>query len=680
MTALTTDRLLRENQELRRRLAVAERALAALKERGTGGSLPIHDGEQTFSGIEVGFREIIDALPAAVYTTDNEGVITHFNSAVVDLSGRVPEIGVEKWCVTWKLYRIDGTPLPHAECPMAVCLKEGRAVRGEQVIAERPDGTRRRVEVYPTPLFGEAGMMVGGVNLLVDVTERQQAIEVRSLLASIVDSSDDAIVSKDLNGVITSWNSGAQRVFGYTAAEVIGHSITMLIPPERQGEEPEILDRLRRGERVDHFDTVRIRKDGSRVEVSLTISPVRDADGRIIGASKIARDITDRKLLEKALRDADRRKDEFLATLAHELRNPLAPIRNAVQILQAKGPPLPELNWARGVIDRQVLLMSRILEDLLDVSRIARNRLEIRTARAELAPIIETALETSRPLIDRGGHKLTVDLPAEPLIVEADAIRLSQVFANLLNNAAKYTEPGGVIRLTARRLGDDASVSIRDNGIGISAEMLPHLFEIFTQANTAIDRAQGGLGVGLSLVKGLVELHRGRVEVHSDGPGRGSEFIVHLPLAVTGPNPAANSVPENGKPHSATGYRILIVDDNRDGADSLAMLLESQGHEVATAYDGAEAIQSAEILRPDLVLLDIGMPNLNGYETCRQIREQSWGSDLLVIALTGFGQEEDRRRTLEAGFDLHMIKPLNPDNLNQLLALLSNQKTRSFAG
>jgi PAS domain S-box-containing protein len=671
MTAETTERLLKENQELRRRLAVAEQALAVSVEPGEKlARLPVND---------VRFREILDALPAAVYTTDAEGIITHFNPAAVDLAGRVPEVGVEKWCVTWKLLRPDGTPLPHDECPMAVCLKEGRVVRGEEAIAERPDGTRRRFEAFPTPLFDETGKMVAGVNMLVDVTERRQADEVRALLAAIVDSSDDAIVSKNLDAIITSWNAGAERLFGYTAAEMIGKSVTLLIPPERQDEEPRILSRLKRGERVDHFDTVRIRKDGSPIEVSLTISPIRDADGRIIGASKIARDITERRRLDQALRDADRRKDEFLATLAHELRNPLAPIRNAVQILQAKGPPLPELSWARGVIDRQVLLMSRLLEDLLDVSRIARNKLELRNARVPLAPIIETALETSRPLIERGGHKLVVDLPPEPLILEADSMRLAQVFANLLNNAAKYTEHGGAIRLTARRLGDEVSISVRDNGIGISPEMLPLLFEIFTQATPALDRSQGGLGVGLSLVKGLVELHRGRVEAHSDGPGHGSEFIVRLPLAASESRSVGHSTSRNGKPRPTTGRRILVVDDNRDGADSLAMLLEAQGHDVTVAYDGKHAIQSAEVLRPDLTLLDIGMPGLDGHETCRRIREQPWGQDLVLIALTGFGQEEDRRRTLESGFDHHLVKPLHPDDLERILSLLAHRKPRVSA-
>ncbi|MGH6884552.1 MAG: PAS domain S-box protein, partial [Geminicoccales bacterium] len=399
------------------------------------------------------FREMIDALPAAVYTTDAEGRLTHFNEAAVNLSGRMPELGTDHWCVSWKLYRPDGTVLPHDECAMAIALREGRAVYGFETIAERPDGTRVWFMPYPTPLRDAEGRVVGGINMLVDITERKQAEKATASLAAIVDSSDDAIVSKDLNGIIASWNKGAERLFGYAAQEAIGQPVTMLVPLDRQYEEADILDRLRRGERVEHFETVRVRKDGTQLDVSLTISPMRDASGRVIGASKIARDITESKKIETALREADRRKDEFLATLAHELRNPLAPIRNAVQILNAKGSLHPDLEWGRGVLGRQVKLMARLLEDLLDVSRISRNQLELRKEQVELATVVEVALETSRPVIDAENHELTVHLPHEPIYLDADPVRLAQVFANLLNNAAKYTEERGHIRLTAERQG-----------------------------------------------------------------------------------------------------------------------------------------------------------------------------------------------------------------------------------
>jgi PAS domain S-box-containing protein len=620
------------------------------------------------------FREMIDALPVAIYTTDVQGRLTHFNPAAVEFSGRVPELGVDSWCVTWKLYRPDGTPLPHDECAMALALKEGRAVRGEETIAERPDGKRVWFMPYPTPLRDAEGRVVGGINMLLDITERKQGEQAAALLSAIVDSSDDAIISKDLNGIITSWNESAERLFGYSAQEAIGRPITMLIPADRRDEEAEILDRLKRGERVDHFDTIRIRKDRSPLQISLTISPLRDSGGRIVGASKIAHDSTARKKAEAALKEADRRKDEFLATLAHELRNPLAPIRNAVQILKAKGPPDPELRWGREVIDRQVQVMARLLEDLLDVSRISQNKLELRKERVKLTAVVEAALETSRPVIKAGGHELTVTLPPEAIHLEADPLRLAQVFANLLNNAAKYTEEGGCIRLSAERQGSDVIVSVKDNGIGIIAEMLPHVFDIFAQSPRALLRSPGGLGIGLSLVKGLVELHGGSIEARSEGADRGSEFVVRLPVAVATPLPAAAPPNEDAEPKPATKCRILIVDDNQDSADSLAMLLKIKGYEVGTAYDGEQAVEAAGTLRPDVVLLDIGMPKLNGYEACCRIREQPWGQGMFLIALTGWGQEEDRRRTEEAGFNEHMVKPVDPAALMKLLAGLSAEQ------
>jgi PAS domain S-box-containing protein len=616
------------------------------------------------------FREMIDALPAAIYTTDAEGRLTHFNPAAVAFSGRTPELGTDQWCVTWKLYYADGTPMPHDECPMAIALREGRIVHGVEAIAERPDGTRVWFVPYPTPLHDKDGRIVGGINMLLDITERKHAERATASLAAIVDSSDDAIISKDLNGIITSWNQSAERLFGYTAKEAIGRSITLLIPEDRRSEETKILERLRRGERIDHFDTIRIRKDRTPLEISATISPIRDAAGRIVGASKIARDVTDRKKMEAALKEADRRKNQFLATLSHELRNPLAPIRNAVQILKTKGPPVPELQWARGVIDRQVEVMSRLLEDLLDVSRISHNKLELRTERVELAAIVNAALETSRPLIEAGDHELIVTLPPETIHLDADPVRLAQVFANLLSNAAKYTEEGGQICLSAQQQGSDVIVSVKDNGIGIAAEMLPRVFEIFAQSSQALERSQGGLGIGLSLVKGLVELHGGSIEARSDGPGRGSEFVVRLPVAVESPirQPAPPGDDDSELP--VRQRRVLIVDDNRDSADTMAMLLRMIGHEVGTAYDGEQAVEVAGALRPEVVLLDIGMPKLNGYEACRRIRQQPWGQGMYLIALTGWGQEEDRHRTEEAGFNHHLLKPVGSAVLMKLLASL----------
>jgi PAS domain S-box-containing protein len=369
---------------------------------------------------------------------------------------------------------------------------------------------------------------------------------------------------------------------------------------------------------------------------------------------------------ERALQEADRKKDEFLATLAHELRNPLAPIRNAVQVVKAKSPDIPELVWARDLIERQVAQMARLLDDLLDVSRITRSKMELRKCRVTLAGVVESAVETSRPVIDAGGHELGVALPSEPVDLDADPVRLAQVFANLLNNAAKYTDREGHIRLAAETVGHEVVVSVKDDGIGIERDMLPRLFEMFAQATPALERSQGGLGIGLSLVKGLVEMHGGSVEARSDGPGKGSEFVIRLPIAT--PTEVRKQGTAEAEKPSATGCKIVVADDNRDAADSLAMLLQVTGNEVRTANDGQHAVEVAEAFRPDVVLLDIGMPRLNGYDACRRLREQPWGRDILIVALTGWGQEEDKRRSEEAGFNTHMVKPVAPAALERLLA------------
>ena len=386
-----------------------------------------------------------------------------------------------------------------------------------------------------------------------------------------------------------------------------------------------------------------------------------------------AADLIERNRAEQALHEADRKKDDFLATLAHELRNPLAPIRNAVQVLKANGTLHPELKWAQDVIDRQVLVMARLLEDLLDVSRIARNKLELRKEPVELAALVEAALETSRPTIDAARHQVTVTLPPEPVHIEADPVRLAQVFANLLNNAAKYTEENGHIWLSAAQQGTEVMVSVKDSGIGIASEMLPQIFEIFAQASPALERSQGGLGIGLSLVRGLVELHGGAIEAFSDGPGKGSEFIVRLPII----RPLQNCEPvgtEDIRQKQVKSVCILVVDDNRDSADTLAKLLTVMGNEVSTAYDGEQAIDATEKLRPDMVLLDIGMPKLDGYEVCRRIREKPWGQRVFLVALTGWAQVEDRRRTEEAGFNYHFVKPVDPTALSTLFASLPRER------
>jgi PAS domain S-box-containing protein len=497
----------------------------------------------------------------------------------------------------------------------------------------------------------------------------------RSLLAAIVESSDDAIVSKTLEGRILSWNAGATRIFGYEPDEAIGKPITIIIPPELFEEERQILAKISRGERIDHFDTIRLTRDGRRIAISLTVSPVRDANGTVIGASKVARDVSERKRAElalkhsqEALREADRRKDEFLALLAHELRNPLAPIRYALAANKRSGRTPEQRQQAEEIIERQVTHMSHLLDDLLDVSRITRGTLQLKKGPTELSSVIAAAVETARPILNAKRHALSLGLPEDTVRLDADPVRLAQVFSNLLINAAKYTDPGGAVCLEVRQESDDVVVYIRDNGIGIDAEMLPRLFTVFTQANTTAARAEGGLGVGLSLVRGLVTLHGGTVTAQSDGLGKGSAFIVRLPAGEPATHPGCLATE---KPEAGEGLKILVVDDNRDAADSCAMLLELSGHHVQTAYNGHQALEFAESFAPQAVLLDIGLPDVSGYELARKIRAAAWGHDLTLVAVTGWGQEEDRKRALEAGFDRHLVKPIAPEALDALLHSLT---------
>ncbi|OWK35303.1 Chemotaxis protein methyltransferase CheR [Fimbriiglobus ruber] len=373
----------------------------------------------------------------------------------------------------------------------------------------------------------------------------------------------------------------------------------------------------------------------------------------------------ERRRDEEALKEADRRKDEFLATLAHELRNPLAPMRNALQVMQLAGGDGAAVGRAREMMERQMRHMVRLVDDLLDVSRITKDKLDLRKQRVDLAAVVRTAVETSRPLIEAAGHELTITLPPQPVFVDGDPVRLAQVFSNLLNNAAKYTDRGGKIWLAAERLGSDAVVSVRDTGLGIPRDMLGKVFELFTQVDRTLEKAQGGLGIGLTLVRRLTEMHGGGVEAHSEGVGKGSEFIVRLPAIFVPPSRDERATEERTP---SSRRRLLVVDDNRDSAVSLGMMLELMGNEVRTAHDGLEAVQAAEVFRPDVILLDIGLPRLNGYEAARRIKGQPWGEDIVLIALTGWGQEEDKRRSKEAGFNFHMVKPVEPAALEKVLA------------
>ncbi|HEX3869282.1 MAG TPA: PAS domain S-box protein [Pirellulales bacterium] len=643
--------------------------------------------EEALRESERRFREMIDALPVAVYTTDAEGRLSHFNPACIELAGRVPEIGTDHWCVTWKLYRPDGTPMPHDECPMAVALKKGDAVRGQEAIAERPDGTRVWYVPYPTRLSDAGGRVVGGINMLVDITERKHAeqalrdSEVR--FRALFESMDEGYCviemlfdekNNPLDYRFLETNPVFEKQTGIKDAK--GRLMRQIAPRHEQ-------------HWFDLYGSVALTGETIRFEnVAAALGRYYDVCAFRVGAPELRRvgvvfnDITERKNTEEVVRrsqqallEADKRKDEFLATLAHELRNPLAPIRNSLHILRAANASNPEVGRVQDMMERQVAHMVRLVDDLLELSRISRGQIELKKECIEFSTIVEHAVEASRPFIEDHAHQLTVTVPPEPLFVNGDAVRLSQVFANLLNNAAKYTKNGGRITLSARREGATLVASVRDTGIGIPNEMLSRIFDMFTQVDNVLRRAQDGLGIGLNLVRSLIVMHEGSVEARSAGPDQGSEFIVRLPVAEY-PNLDSGLPARRGEPESAVprALRILVVDDNEDAADTLGILLNRLGADVKVTYDGQSGLEALRTHRPTVVLLDLGMPGLDGHEVAQRMRRDPEFCDLTLIALTGWGQDENRRRTREAGFDHHFVKPVDLEVLKAVLASLDSQK------
>ena len=754
------------------------------------------------------FRVTLRSIGDAVITTDNEGHVTYLNEVAEMLTG-------------WPMSEALNQPLERVfqivneisrqpvENPVTRALRKGVVVGlANHTILIKKDGSECPIDDSAAPIRNEHGFVSGCVLIFRDVTaqrliEREKASQLLTarLLASIVENSNDAIIGKTLDGIIQTWNAAAEQLFGFTAKEALGRHISLVIPPERLAEEDQIIANLRAGKRVEHFETERVRNDGRRITVSLTISPIKDDAGNVVGASKIVRDVTERKRVERDrenfvtvienstdfigmcdlygvpffvnraglelvgldsieeartvmvqdfffpedqskmmdeffprvfeeghgeievrfrhfktgearwmaykvlklgdagdqaigfatvsqdvterkrlednlrvlatdLAETDRRKNEFLATLAHELRNPLAPMSNMLEVLKRADGDGAVLQRAHETIERQLGQMVRLVDDLLDLNRITHDRLELRRSEVELSSVIQQAVEVARPLIDAAGHELTIDLPDEPVYLNADRTRLAQVFGNLLNNSSKYTKAPGAILLSAKRIDDEVVVKVKDNGAGIPADKLESIFDMFMQLDRTSERSQGGLGIGLTLVKRLVEMHGGSIESRSGGEGMGSEFVVRLPVlgSATGSEEIGTWMPRV----MPAQRRVLIVDDNRDSADSLAMLMQITNNEAYLAHDGEEAVAAVEKHRPEVVLLDIGLPKFDGHEVCRRVRKEPWGKDIVIIALTGWGQEDDRRKSQEAGFDGHLVKPVDYEKLLELLGSLTN--------
>jgi PAS domain S-box-containing protein len=613
------------------------------------------------------FRLIVEAAPNAIVVIDEQGRIVIVNSQTERLFGYAREELVGQPVELLVPERFRGSH-PDLRRSFFIDARARPMGAGRELFGLRKDGSEFPVEIGLNPIRTNNGMLV--LSAIVDITERQRA-ERRFRLA--IESAPSGMVMVDGNGSIVLVNSQAEKLFGYSRSELIGQSVEMLVPERfhhhhpayRQGffQQPESRPM---GAGRDLFGR---RKDGTEFPIEIGLNPIETDEG-IFALSAIV-DITERKQLERELHlrledlaTADRQKDEFLAMLAHELRNPLAPIRNALQVLDLPTADVRMQQRAKEMMSRQLQHLVRLVDDLLDVSRIITGRVELRKERFDLNAAIARAVETAEPLIDARGHKLVLSLPERPIPVYADLVRLSQVISNLLTNAAKYTPKPGRIWLSAEQAGTDISIRVKDEGIGIAPEMLERVFDLFVQADATPSRAQGGLGIGLTLVRRLIEMHEGSVSVTSGGLGQGSEFLVRVPAAestqeATDVEPRVPGIAEHD-----VQRRVLIVDDNVDAAESISMLLEAAGFSVRCVYDGASALLAASSYKPNVIVLDIGLPDITGYDVARQPEF----AHVPIVAVTGYGQEGDRERSKEAGIDHHMTKPVDPDALRALVA------------
>ena len=618
---------------------------------------------------------IVDSSDDAIVSKTLDGLITSWNRAAERIFG---------WTAAEAVGRSITIVIPPdrlaEEEDILARIKQGEKIEHFETTRMRKDGTRFEISLTVSPIKNAKGEVIGASKIARDISARLHGDEAIARLAAIVDSADDAIVSKTLDGVITSWNRAAQAMFGWTAAEAVGQRITLIIPRERWPEQDEVLARVCKGESIDHFDTVRVRKSGERIDVSLTVSPVKDARGRIIGASKIARDVSDRKRAEaertkllqtvqqarEEAEELNRSKDQFLAVLSHELRTPLNAIFGWARMLQSAAMDEATSRRAIDAILRNATAQVQLVEDLLDVSRIITGKMRLDVQWLDLKSVIESALDAVQPAASAKGLKIetVLDPNAGPVVGAAD--RLRQVVWNLLMNAIKFTPRDGRVQVHLRKLKSHVEIVVSDSGEGIQPEILPFIFDRFRQGDSTTTRPHGGLGLGLALVRHLVDLHGGRVRAASEGPGRGATFVVELPVAILGPE--AGTTLETSAAMGALplqNVRVLLVDDDADGLDLTTVMLTNSGAQVKTAVSVAAALDILESWPADVLVSDIEMPGEDGYELLRRIRAKERGgrTRLPALALTAYGRLEDRRRTLAAGYNLHLAKPIDPSEL-----------------
>jgi PAS domain S-box-containing protein len=609
------------------------------------------------------FRTLTDHAPVGIFQTDDAGNCLFVNDKWCALSGLTPnQAHGPGWTVA--LHPDDRERVFREWCAAA---ETGKDFSSEYRF-RTPGGAVSWLQGSALALRDDAGTITGHIGTITDITDRKRAEDGRRAAEAqlyLVTDTMAAPVTRCDRDLTYRWVSKPYADWlGLPVDEIVGQPIRDVLGTDAFASLRPYFERVLSGQVVRYEEQVSYPGVGPRW-IHAVYSPTFDSEGVPDGWVAVVLDIDDRKRAEEALKEADRLKDEYVAMLAHELRNPLAPIRNALHIMKQPGVGETTIHQVREMAERQVLHMARLLEDLLDVSRISRGRIDLRREAVDVTAVIARTVEAVRPLTQERRHEITITHPALPLRIDADPARLEQILTNLLNNAAKYTDPGGHIWLTAERKGTEVVLHVRDTGIGIAPGMLPKIFDLFVQAERRVDRAQGGVGIGLTLVKRLVEMHGGSVQALSAGLGRGSEFIVRLPAvaeAADGQEVGKSDAEEASAPPQR---RILVVDDNRDAADSLALLLRLAGQDVRLAYDGPSALAEAREFRAELVFLDIGMPGMDGYEVAKRLRQQAGSEDAVLVAITGWGQSEDRRRAEDAGFDGHLVKPAKPETLRQ---------------
>jgi PAS domain S-box-containing protein len=618
------------------------------------------------AGLPDPFRRLVESVREyAIFLLDKSGNILSSNAGAESLKGYADHEIVGRHFSIFYTDEARARRWPEQELEIA----GARGRFEDEGWRVRKDGTLFWANVVITALKDERGMLRGFSKITRDLSERRRQEELQrqseERLRLLIDSVKDyAIFMLDPEGRVVSWNAGAERIKGYKTPEIIGRHFSVFYPEEaRRRKWPE--QELAMAKEKGHFEDEgpRVRKDGSTFWANVVLSPVFGNEGELKGYAKVTRDLTDLKRVE-ALEKAEKQTNEFLAMLAHELRNPLAPIRNALQLLAKKPTADPAEIWVREVLQRQTVQMTRLVDDLLDASRVTRSTVSLSKTRLDVHKLIRDAVDASTQWMQVRQHTLTVSLPEEKLEIDADPVRLNQVIQNLLHNAAKFTPNGGKIEIAAAREGQQAVIRVKDNGIGMTPQLLKSAFELFKQGQQGIDRPEGGLGVGLTLADRLVALHGGALEARSEGLGHGSEFTVRLPMqhdAVVTPVKAAA---DEGAP--PVRRRLLVVDDNLDAANALRYLLENDGHEVKVAADGATGVELAREFKPDVLLLDIGLPRLSGYEIAKLVRSDDSLRNVVIIAITGYGQAEDRARAMASGFDHYLTKPVEFGELRRL--------------